>query len=120
MRVLTVMLLALLLVACGEDAAVTPPPDEPEPTGMLEGTLSGDAQLEGGCAWLETDDGRYEVLYPTGYEVAFDPLRLLGPDGETVAEEGEAVTVRGTEASDMVSACQVGTLFQASEVLAGN
>lgn len=130
MRLVTLVLAGLLLVACGQEPALTPPedqqdddgaaaPDDPDETAVLEGTLGGDAQLEGGCAWLDADDGRFEVLYPDGYEIAFEPVRLLGPDGDTVAEEGDALRVAGHVAEDRMSVCQVGTIFQATEVLAG-
>lgn len=128
MRFVALVLAGLLLVACGDEPASTPPPGDAgddEQTGAaegpvtLEGTLGGDADLEGGCAWLETDDGRFEVMYPDGYEVAFDPLRLLGPDSETIAADGETVRVEGTVGDDMVSACQVGTIFQATGVTPG-
>lgn len=128
MRLVVVLLVALgmLLVSCGQDPAVEPEPNgdapngetpaEPEDDDMLEGTLGGDAQLEGGCAWLDTDEGRFEVMYPEGYEIAFDPVRLLGPDGDTIAREGETLRVRGRVAGDVMSICQVGTIFQATEV----
>lgn len=130
MRVVALVLVGLLLVACGQEPALTPPEDPeddvpaaepgyPERTEMLEGTLGGDAQLEGGCAWLEAEDGRYEVLYPNGYEIAFDPVRLLGPEGETVAEEGDALRVEGQVTKDRMSVCQVGTIFQATAVRTG-
>lgn len=83
----------------------------------VTGTLAGDPDLEGGCAWLESDDGRAEVLWPEGYRVTFEPLRLRGPDDEVVAEDGEEVTVRGEFTEDRVSVCQVGELFQASAVV---
>lgn len=83
----------------------------------VTGTLAGDADLEGGCAWLETDGGSVEVLWPAGYRVGFAPLQLHGPDGGAVAEEGEEVTVRGAFAEDRVSACQVGDLFEAEAVV---
>jgi len=132
MRLVVVLVVALgmLLVSCGQDPAVEPAPngealngdtrDEPEDDDMLEGTLGGDAQLEGGCAWLDTDEGRFEVMYPEGYEIDFDPVRLLGPDGEPIAREGETVRVRGRVAGDLMSICQVGTIFQATEVVAGS
>lgn len=130
MRLVALVLAGLLIVACGQEPALTPPadpaddeptaePDDREGTEMLEGTLGGDAQLEGGCAWLEADDGRYEVLYPDGYQIVFDPVRLLDPDGDTIAEEGDALRVSGQVAADRMSVCQVGTIFEATEVLAG-
>lgn len=123
---LTLMVLGMLLVSCGQDPVAGPPdgevdgdtaPGDAEGGELREGTLGGDASLEGGCAWLDTSDGRLEVLYPEGYEVRFEPLRLLGPDGETIAEEGDTVRVRGRVAEDRMSICQVGTIFQASEVV---
>lgn len=128
MRMMTLALVGLLLVACAEDPAMAPEERNGEEQtqgeqtaegAMLEGTLGGDAQLEGGCAWLDAADGRYEVQYPDGFEIAFDPLRLVGPDGDTVAEEGDTVRVDGQVAEHMMSICQVGTIFQATEVLAG-
>lgn len=83
----------------------------------VTGTLAGDPDLEGGCAWLETDEGSVEILWPAGYRVSFAPLQLHGPDGEAVAGDGEEITVRGEFAEDQVSVCQVGDLFDASAVL---
>lgn len=83
----------------------------------VTGALAGNADLEGGCAWLETDDGSVEVLWPEGYRVTFDPVRLRGPDGEAVAEAGDEVTVEGEFAEDRASICQVGDIFQASAVV---
>ncbi|MEX2619756.1 MAG: hypothetical protein WD250_06015 [Egibacteraceae bacterium] len=130
MRVVALVLAGLLLVACGQEPALTPSEDpeedvpaaEPgdrEGTEVLEGTLGGDAQLEGGCVWLEAGDGRYEVVYPDGYQVAFDPVRLLGPEGETVAGEGDTLRVEGQVVEDRVSVCQVGTIFHATAVGTG-
>lgn len=123
----TLMVMSMLLASCGQDPAAGPvqddqAPDDDEvgsPDGgeLLEGTLGGDPDLEGGCAWLDTGDGRFEVMYPSGYEIAFEPVRLVGPDGDTIAEEGEAVHVRGHVAQDRMSICQVGAIFQASEVV---
>lgn len=118
----------VVLVACGpaqrDDAAGTEPPastvDEtpPQPAGGdIRGLLAGDPQLEGGCAWIQTDDGtRYEVIYPEGYRVEMDPLRLVGPDGDVVAEEGDTLEVSGALAEDMVSVCQVGRIWRADSV----
>lgn len=93
-------------------------PDPDGDVGSISGTLGGDAQLEGGCAWVETSSGRYEVVWPEGYEVAFDPVRLLR-DGEVVAEAGDELTVRGSVDTDAVSICQVGPIFQATSVEVG-
>ncbi|MDP8970437.1 MAG: hypothetical protein M3N52_08100 [Actinomycetota bacterium] len=88
-------------------------PQAPE---ALSGTLGGDAGLEGGCAWLDTPHGRYEVLWPSGYRIDQQPLRLIGPDGRVVAEAGDPLTVEGVAAQDMASFCQVGQLWEATAV----
>ncbi|HVM01020.1 MAG TPA: hypothetical protein VM324_17145 [Egibacteraceae bacterium] len=119
MRFMSLVLGGALLVACGQDPATAPPPEEPTEGELVEGTLGGDADLEGGCAWLEAADGRYDVMYPDGYTIAFDPVRVVGPDGEVVAEEGEVLRVRGHIDAEMMTVCQVGTVFRAEEVLNG-
>lgn len=93
----------------------------PRPTGGSGGeTITGEFgadSIEGGCAYLEADDGtRYEVLYPDGWEVQASPLQLTDPSGAVVASGGETITVRGTVADDMASICQIGPIFQADEV----
>jgi hypothetical protein len=94
----------------------------------LAGRLGGDAQLEGGCAWLDEVGGgrrtgqpsRYEPLWPEGYHVTFDPVRLWGPDGEVVAEEGDVVRVQGRVRTDVATICQVGTPYEVQRVLGAN
>lgn len=110
----------LLLVSCASaDGGAAAPTDIPtQPAGTeISGVLGGDAQLEGGCAWVETDDGtRYEVIYPEGYTVETDPLRLVGPDGGVVAEDGDRLELPGEVAEDMASICQIGPLWRADSV----
>jgi hypothetical protein len=94
--------------------------DDEGPQQEITGTLGGDAELEGGCAWLETAGGaRYEVIWPEGYRIDFATLQLIGPDGETLARQGEEVTVVGRTSDDFASICMVGTIFEASEVRTG-
>ena len=74
--------------------------------------------VEGGCAYLEADDGtRYEVIYPEGWRVQASPLQLTDPDGSVVATGGETITVAGGRADDMASFCMIGPIFQASDVV---
>jgi hypothetical protein len=83
------------------------------------GTLGSDT-IEGGCVYLETADGRrLEVIYPDGWRVRRSPLALIGPDGTEVAGPGDTITIRGAEAHDMVSICQMGPIVRAIEVLPG-
>jgi hypothetical protein len=85
----------------------------------FSGTLGSDA-IEGGCSYLQTADGRkLEVIYPDGWQVRRSPLELVGPDGRVVASAGDEVTIRGTEARDMMSICQIGPIVRAVEVLPG-
>ena len=82
----------------------------------LTGRL-GVSEVEGGCPYLETPDGtRYEVMYPAGW--AADPASgaLQAPTG-AVVPAGRAITVRGVLMTDMVSTCQIGPIFHASEVV---
>lgn len=130
-RTAPLMLGLLLLVAsCGGSGDPTVDGRSPagsEPTAGsttgggeadLVGTLGGDAQLEGGCAWLESEaEGRVEPRWPEGYRIAFDPVRLLGPDGEVVAEAGDTVRVNGAVADDVMTICQIGPVFDVTEVL---
>jgi hypothetical protein len=84
----------------------------------LTGTLGGDAALEGGCAWLDDGSQRWEIQYPPGYTVAFDPLTVTAPDG-TVASDGDTITVAGKRVDDVVTICQVGPVWAATSVELG-
>ena len=82
----------------------------------LTGVLGADS-IEGGCGYLQTPDRtRYEVIYPDGWQLQLSPLQLTSPEGEIVARGGDEVTVRGEEAADMASICQIGPIFRATEV----
>lgn len=115
-RAVLAVLAAFLLSACG--GAGGDPAGGGAGEADLAGRFGGDAALEGGCAWLDPVDGgeRVQPVWPAGYEVRFDPLRLIGPDGETVAEEGDTVLVDGERAEDAVTVCQVGPVFEVTEV----
>lgn len=90
-----------------------PPTIEQEVTGIL--SFDG---IEGGCAYLESDDGtRHQVTYPEGWELHRSPLQLVSPEGEVVAQAGDSVTVRGLPAPDMATTCQIGPVFRATEVV---
>jgi hypothetical protein len=106
-----------------DDGAVLPSSDKDlgasaRPSLMVEGRLGFDA-VEGGCAYLERDDGtRYEVIYPDGWRVDLAGAALLGPNGERIPAGG-LVTVRGSIATDRSSICQLGPIFEATEVIPG-
>lgn len=100
--------------------SLRPATTKPDPVGggvELVGVLGADS-IEGGCTYLEADDGiRYQVIYPDGWQVQASPLQLANPAGEVVATGGDTITVRGQRADDMVSICQIGPMFMASEVV---
>ena len=81
----------------------------------ISGQLRGDPTLEGGCAWLETAEGNFEVSYPPGWRVELDPVVLRDPHGNERAGEGDIVTVAGW-ITDQPTTCQVGWTFQADAV----
>jgi hypothetical protein len=88
----------------------------PGPEIELTGILGYDDELEGGCAYLQTDaDTRYEVLYPDGWKLQGN--RLRNPAGDIAAIAGDTVTVRGVERADAASICQIGPIFQATAVV---
>ncbi len=136
-----ILLLAIVLAACRADeggqatddptSAITPSPTtaspRPSPSGdaspgdpsgaTLEGTL-GVADVEGGCAYLRAADGtRWEIIYPTGWRARTNPLQLVDPAGVVVAQAGATITVRGREARNAGSICQIGPIFEATEVV---
>ncbi len=94
---------------------------------FLSGRLGGDAKLEGGCVWLDgvgsragEAPSRYLPLWPEGYHVKFDPVRLYDPQDRLVAEEGDVVTVQGRERSDLYTTCNLGTVYEVKRILAVN
>lgn len=137
MRGLAPLFIVLVMSACaasgGSSATAEPtaspseqstPSEAPsgEPTAdpgdgvMLTGVLGADS-IEGGCGYLQNDDGtRYEVIYPDGWELSLRPLELRAPDGTVVARGGDEVTVVGEVAGDMASICQIGPIFRADAV----
>ena len=129
----TAALLALAwLTACAAQTGETsePTPDDTEPTaseepsrepaaGEMELTGILDiAEVEGGCPHLRAEDGtRYEILWPTGWELDRATLELTNPEGEVVARAGDTVTVFGRPAEDVASICMIGPIFGATEVI---
>lgn len=100
-----------------EDPASSEPASTADAEGQtVTGTLSGDAQLEGGCVWLETVDGNIEPQLPDGYTTMADPVALVGPDGGVIAEEGDQVIIVGSPAADIMTTCQVGAVWRVSAI----
>jgi hypothetical protein len=87
----------------------------PPVSSTISGILAFD-DIEGGCAFVEAADGtRYEVVYPEGWMLDM-PKRELRTDDGQVVRAGEALTIRGTVASDRSSICQIGPIFIATDV----
>jgi hypothetical protein len=103
---------SLSLASAQPTPSRSPSADETTITGRL-----GFDSIEGGCPYLETDDGtRYQVLWPDGWRLDGGGS-LVSATGETVAGPGDELTVRGRVADDMASICQIGPIFRASEVI---
>jgi hypothetical protein len=81
------------------------------------GILSMD-EIEGGCTYLQADDGRkLQVIYPEGWELKKSPLELLAPDGSVHSKGGDRVSINGSVANDIATICQIGPVIRATEVL---
>jgi hypothetical protein len=110
----------IALAGCGSDGVdlgATPTADggtEASET-TITGTLAGDADLEGGCVWVEAADGRYEVQWPDGWQASADPVEVRNAAGEVVARAGDELRVTGRIRSDVATVCQVGTVLEATE-----
>ena len=121
--------LVTVLSACATDGGQPSPTEDPTdappfqtaPAGgerTITGTFGGDAQLEGGCAWIDQGGTRWNVQYPAGYTLTLSPVRLTGPEGFR-ADPGETITVTGRELKDVMTTCQIGPVFEATTVTAG-
>jgi hypothetical protein len=85
---------AIVAVACGPGTIVT----TTMTIGSVEGRLvAGSVDWEGQqfeCAWLEDATGRrFDVMFPPGWEVTFDPLRIDDTTGRAIASEGDEIRV---------------------------
>ena len=83
---------------------------------VYTGILSMDA-IEGGCAYLQSAGRKLEVIYPDGWQLKKSPLELIAPDGSVHSKGGDRVSIRGSEADDIASICQIGPIIRAIEVL---
>jgi hypothetical protein len=70
-------------------------------------TLAGDPST--GCVWFEGvgSDARVSIIWPEGFTVSFDPLRIYDLDGAVFAEEGQTYTGLGgsAESDDPPAMC---------------
>lgn len=95
--VVTALFIAFAVVASGclggQQVSLTPP------VATFVGHLRG-GPSEGEdpimCDWLENEGQARLVLYPPGWDVLYEPTRLVDPAGMVVAREGDLVKVSGT------------------------
>ena len=84
----------------------TPKMDDSIPSATLRGSREGDADP---CLHLELEDGKtVSVLWPHGYSARSDPLRLIDPEGATVATVGDEIRLSGGAVDDRPDRCDVG------------
>lgn len=138
------VLLALLLSACGADSATTVSEPSDAPTevatedaadsddmtdvvedmseadrvmGPFAGVLGGDAELEGGCTWVDVDGERYELVAADGAPFTIDPDDgIVDADGTVIAAIGDAISVDGEIDESMLSFCQIGPILTAASI----
>lgn len=92
----------------------------PDPV-TVSGVLGG-SNLEGGCVWLDAEDGtRYELIGGPSASVAIDPANQVIADttGTVIAEAGDAVEVTGTVDDGLATFCQVGENLVVDSISAG-
>jgi hypothetical protein len=125
-RLLAISLVFIALSTTGCDRASSTAPRESEegelPTSRLDsgmdalyaGRLAGDEQ--NGCVWLVGSDGRLTVIWPQGFSVRWEPLRVYRPHGELLARKGDLIQMGGGRlgtgawkrwASESVQHCRV-------------
>jgi hypothetical protein len=69
--------------------------------------LAGDPAT--GCVWFEGigSEARVSAIWPSGFTVTFDPLRVYDAEGVLFAEEGQTyTTLGGSESTDPPDACR--------------
>lgn len=85
------------------------------PPVVREGTLAGDPDLDGGCVWIETEDGQQAVWWPAGFRAGFveddgGAVELVDPSGAVVARGGDTVYFTGSRSggTERLERCHVG------------
>jgi hypothetical protein len=77
----------------------------------VTGTLAGERTQERECVWLIDLAGtKFDLVLPTGWSVAYGPIRLTDPSGRILAEDGDALRVSGPTVFGE-SMCSSGTPF---------
>lgn len=92
------VLAAAALSGCGSDIRPIPTGDRGAGgfDGLIFGRLVADPTYDGGCLWLETDNGRLSIVWPYGYSARFgSTVEVLDETGAVVARAGEDVRFGG-------------------------
>ena len=78
----------------------------------------GQEDIEGGCAFVEIDGQRYELVADPSAGLAIDPANgvIVTEDGEEVARAGATITVDGQVDAGLMTFCQIGPVLVASEI----
>jgi hypothetical protein len=105
-----ILLFPLTFLACVQCTGLTNPlgtavvqlpssgwrPGYPSHLAALQGVVQGSASVDGGCVWLESDQGdRDPIAWPAGYYARFDPLRIYDGTGRLEARQGQQIRVGG-------------------------
>lgn len=99
----------------------TTAPGESGSDALAEGVLGG-TLLDGRvCFWLAQPDARTALVWPYGFRATGQPLTLLGPDGQRIAEPGDRVGLGGgapgpDAPTRDVDPCSFGRVFVVSTV----
>jgi hypothetical protein len=103
-------------------AVATKPPGSIGSDALAVGVLDGQRRDDIACLWLTQDSGREALLWPFGFSALDDPLRIIGPDGQALAEVGDEVELGGgspplnSVRSGVMDRCSIGALFDVSVV----
>jgi hypothetical protein len=105
-----------------ELAVATTAPGAPGSDALASGRLGGERRDGLVCWWLSQGSFRMALLWPFGFSAVDNPLRIIGPDGQSLAAVGDDVELGGgappvdyvpTPAQDP---CDVGHLYGVSVV----
>lgn len=87
------------------------------PGAWQEGLLAGNADLDGGCAWITTQEGEQAIRWPQGFQAGFvagedgpGVVELLDASGRVAARSGETVYFTGARSggAERLERCHVG------------
>ena len=75
----------------------------------VDGTLAGDADLDGGCIWLEGADGeKSSIVWAFPVFLRAEDMALVDEDGGVLAEVGDRVLLGGGKAQgETIDRCMV-------------